>query len=216
MVKDDCFVLHRFPVGDFSLLAKCYCRKFGRRDFLIPDYFVPDREVPLLGFFEPFNLLRVDFKESNGTAVVEDTFLILSVSDKIVRNLDRYFFISKVSETALRFVKIPDGEIFELLKTSLRIESFFNFNLVRFWLNLSFLLGFSVKNLSRPGWVNLLTLKRCNPNELKNPYCVYISPREFSIIRRVLDERTAPFRISNRDIKRLEDFFFKFFSYQSN
>ncbi len=216
MVKDDCFVLLRFPVGDFSLLAKCYCRKFGRKNFLIPEYFAVDRKINLIGFFEPFNLLRVDFKEKNGSAVVEDASLIFSPTGEIIKNLERYFFLSKVSKTVLKFVKVPDEEIFELLKESLSIEDFFNFNLIRFWLNLSSLLGFSLKNLSRPGWVNLLTLKKCNPEELKNPYCVYISPREFYLIRRVLDSKVAPFRISNNDTKRLEDFFFKFLSHQSN
>jgi len=215
VATDNCFVLHRFPVGELSLLAKCYCYHFGRRDFLIPDYFDQEREDTLLGFFEPFNLLKVDFEEKNGAPIVLDASFRRFVTSQVVRNLEMFYYLSKVSLTVLKFIRDPDREIFKLLETSLEINSFFEFNLIRFWLNLATILGFSIENLNNPGWVNLLTLKKCNPNEIKNPYCIYISPREFSTIKRILNKNTKPFGVPTKIFRQLEALFFKFFAYQN-
>ncbi len=212
VVSDRCFILNRFPVGDNSLLVKCYFENFGRRDLLVPDYFSGKRFK--LGVFEPFNVLELYFKEEDNQAKVVDIISLQSFAQKIASNLYRYLFMSRVSKTVLNFVGIEDNEVFNLLLHSLRIESYFNFNLLRFWINLATVLGFSIESLKRPGWVNLLFLTACGKDELKNPYCIYLPPREFGILKRVMDEKTKPFEVGEKNLENLERFFFRFFRLQ--
>ena len=212
-VKDKCFILQRFPVGDFSLLTKCYCKTVGRRDFLAVNYF-KSKSIPI-GLLEPFNIVEIHFMEKNGVLYLVDGRIPHNITGKVVKNLDRYFFLSKISNTILKFIKEPDKDIFELLTASLVIEDFFNFNLIRFWLNLATILGFSIENLNRPGWINLMTLKKCNPNEIYYPYCIYLSPKEFSLIKRIENSQTKPFTVSANLLNKLEKFFFKFLNHQT-
>ncbi len=210
--SDRCAVLKRFPTADGSLMVKCYCQRGGHRSFYVPDYFEGDLVPP--GSFEPFNLLTVHFEERNTLAVVLDISDLLEVSLKISRNFERFTFMSKVSLSVLKFVSGPEREVLELFERSLKVESFFEFNLIRFWLNLATVLGFSLEKLSKPGWVNLSTLGGCKEEEKKNPYCVYLSPREFSLLKRVSDPKTGPFRVGKRNLEGLEGFFTKFFTLQ--
>lgn len=167
-----------------------------------------------LGIFELFNLVEIYFTEKDSQGIIED-FLNYKSFYKITDfNLYRYLFVSKVSKTILRFVSFPDNEVFNLLIQSLSVYQNFNFNLVRFWVNLATILGFSIQSLKKPGWINLIFLTSCNRNEVKNPYCVFLPPKEFAILKRIMNENTTPFKINKKDLENLERFFFKFFTLQ--
>ncbi|NPB05661.1 MAG: hypothetical protein GXO08_04690 [Aquificae bacterium] len=208
---DECVVLRRFPTADYSLIAKCYCRNGGLRTFFVPDYFKGEG-VPL-GSFEPFNRLKVHFEERNALLVGLDVSDLREEASRISRSPERFEFLSKVAGTVLRYAPEADEGIFELLSRAIDVEDFFGFNLLRFWLSFSSVLGFSLERLSRPGWVNLMTLSDCREDEVKNPYCVYLSPREFALLKRVGDPKTKPFEVPRRELKNLEEFFEKFLAY---
>jgi hypothetical protein len=212
MVKDTCFVLNRFPTGELSLIARCYCKKLGKVNFLLPDYF-EYKKYPL-GSFEPFNLTELYAEAKNGTLVVEDVLNYKSCFKGKV-SYKRFIYLSEISKTVLQFLKEADEGIFNLLLQAREIEDFYEFNLIRFWFNLSLLLGFSIENLKKPGWVNVLNLTKCRNEELGSYYCVYISPRIFNILKKISDERTKPFLVREKNFKELKMFFHRFLKLQT-
>lgn len=212
-VRDSCLVLKRFPSGEGDLIARCYCQKVGLKSLFLPEYFLYERYP--LGSFEPFNTLRLYLTEINGLLIVEDIVSFTNRSLKVAKNIKRFSFLSKVGKTVLNFASEGDKELFKLLLESLEVIQHFEFNLIRFWLNFSTLLGFSVERISRPGWVNMLNLADCRKEELGSGYCVYISPKEFDVLKRISQRGTKPFYIPKRVLEGLERFFFRFLKFQS-
>jgi hypothetical protein len=211
-VSDKCFILNRFPIGLNSLLIQCYLENFGKRNLIVPEYFLGKRYK--LGIFEPFNILKIIFHEKDGQLIVKDYISYHTFSLEIAKNFERFFFLSRISKTILDVINEGDREIFKLLVETLNVYTNFSFNLIRFWINLATILGFSVQNLHKPGWINLLFLTECGKEEIKNPYCVFLSPKEFAILKRVLNKNTKPFEIKNSEVENLERFFRKFFILQ--
>jgi len=206
-VKDRCLILHRFRIGENSLLVKGYCYRLGKQKILVPNFLTNFR----IGAFEPFNEVEIYLRQHNEQLKVIDTLRVDFCSKRIAQNVAQYFFLSRPFYTVLKFINEPDGEIYSMLRLTRQIKSFFEFNLIRFYLNLAHILGFSIENLQRPGWINIYTLTQCGEDEIKNPYCMFLSPKEFAIIKRVSDAKTKPFDISKKDFKGLEKFFHRFF-----
>jgi len=212
MVKDICFILNRFPTGELSLMVRCYCKKLGKVSFLLPDYFEYKRYP--IGSFEPFNLIELYTQAKNGTLVVEDVIKYeKSFGGKV--SYKSFIYLSEISKTVSQFIKEADGEIFKLILQAREIWDFYEFNLVRFWLNLSILLGFSIENLKKPGWVNVLNLTKCRSEEIGSYYCVYISPRIFNILKVASDGNTKPFLIKEKEFRELKSFFHRFLKLQT-
>ena len=212
-LADKCFILQRFPSPDNSLIVKCYFQNLGKRTLFVPEYFNFQRFK--IGIFEPFNVVKVHVESGGDILTAVDTSECRCWSPRIAKNFSRFIFLSKVSKTVLKFVKEPDREIFKLIETSLEIEEYFGFNLVRFLINLSSILGFSPQNLKKPGWVNLITLSSCGKEEIKNPYCIFINPEEFAVLKRVSLPQTRPFSIKRKTTEGLERFFYRFLEFQS-
>ena len=212
-LADDCFILHRFPSSEKSLMVKCYFRRLGKQTLLVPEYFTFQRFK--YGIFEPFNLVKVHVESDGDILKALDTSECDCSFPKVARNFQRFIFLSKVSKTVLRFAREADEEIFKLLQNSLEIEEYFSFNLIRFLLNFSSILGFSPQNLRKPGWVNLITLSSCGKGEIKNPYCVFISPQEFAVLKKISHPQTRPFNVRKKTGEGLERFFYRFLEFQS-
>ena len=208
--RDSCFVLHRFPLGDKDLLVKCYFKNFGKRSLLVKNYLTNFK----LGAFEPFNEVTLHFEQRGDLLKVTDISQLHFLCREISTDFDRFVFVSKVSKVVLKFVNEPDEGIYQLLLTAVGIGRYFNFNYLRFLINLSTILGFSVQKLDRPGWVNLINLSSCGREEIKNPYCTFISPKEFATLKRVSDTKTKPYEVGERVTEGLESFFFKFFEFR--
>jgi len=211
-VRDSCFILHRFPAGEDSLLVKVYCRDLGRRTLLVPEYFTGNRYR--LGTFEPFNILDLYLEETNGVLKPVDTLSVNFHSKEAASDFGKFVFLSKVAETVLKFISLPDRSIFELLEESTGIDDFFDFNLVRFWLNLAHLLGFSVEKLNQAGWVNVMDLGVCSPEEIRNGYCIFIPPKVLHILKQISQSETRPFHPGKVEMEKIEKFFKRFFSLQ--
>ena len=212
-VRDSCFILSRFPAGDNSLISRVYCKILGQKSLLLPEYFLYEKYP--LGSFELFNTGEFYITEWNNSLVVEDIISYRNNALKISRNLKRFLFLSKISKAVTRFAKEGDEEIFQLLLRSLNIEGNFDFNYIRFLINFSAILGFSPDNLKKPGWINLITLTSCKEEELKKGYCIYISPKEFAILKAVSQRETKPFEISQKVLEGLERFFYRFLKFQT-
>jgi len=212
MVKDKCFILVRFPTGELSLLARAYCRKLGRVSLLMPDYFEYKR-FPL-GSFESFNLVELYAQSRNGALVVEDVLNYLKGFNGRI-SYKRFLYLAEISKTVAEFIAEPDEGIFKLVLRAGEVGDFYEFNLIRFWFNLSILLGFSPENLKRPGWVNVLNLTKCRSDEIGSYYCIYISPKTFRILKKVSDGATRPFLVSERDFRELKMFFHRFLKLQT-
>ncbi len=211
-VRDDCFILHRFRSGDDSLTLRAYCRELGNRSVFVPEYF--DLKRFKLGVFEPFNVISLYLTERNGVLSAEDTLGVLNFSREAAFNFEKFLYLSKISETVLRFVRFADEEIFKLLLTAATIRDFFNFNLVRFWLNLANILGFSLQKLNRAGWVNVYDLGICKEEEIGKGYCVFVPPRVLSLLKRISESGTKPFNPRGDEMEKLERFFKRYFSLQ--
>ena len=209
-VSDRCLVLHRFPVGDNNLIAKCYFKRFGKRELFVPDY--PKRFKT--GLFELFNEVELYFSQSGELLKAIDTLGGVYHSKVVCQDFNRYLFVSRTFRVVLLFINEPEEEIFNLLLTSLGITDFFNFNLIRFLLSLSTVLGFSVERLDRPGWVNLVHLAPCGEEEIKSSLCTYIGPEEFLTLKRVSNPSTRPYGVKERIAKNLERFFHRFFEFR--
>ena len=208
--RDTCFILHRFPVGEKDLLVRCYFKKFGKRSLLVSDYLKRFK----LGAFEPFNEIDIYFQQKGDLLKAIDTLKVKFFSKEISSNFWRFVFVSKTAKVILKFINEPDEEIYQLLVTSAGIRGYFNFNYLRFLINLSTILGFSLQRLNRPGWVNLLNLSSCRENEVKNPYCTYISPKEFATLKRVSNEKTRPYEVGEKVTEGLESFFYRFLEFR--
>ena len=209
-VSDSCLVLHRFPVGEDNLLARCYFKNFGKRDLFIPDY----TERFKTGIFEPFNEVELYFAQSGEQLKAVDTLKGVYHSKVVCRNFNRYLFVSRTFRVVYLFINEPEREVYNLLLTALGITDFFNFNLVRFLLSLSTVLGFSVERLDRPGWVNLMHLAPCGEEEIKSGLCTYIGPEEFLTLKRVANPSTRPYGVKEKVAKNLERFFHRFFEFR--
>ena len=174
-VRDCCFILKRFPAGNNSLISKAYCQSLGQQNLVLPEYFLY-KKYPL-GSFEPFNTGELYLSVKNNTLIVDDIISYQNNALNISRDYKRFLFLSKVSKAVIEFAKEGDREIYKSLLESLKIDNYFGFNLLRFLLNLSIILGFSLERLRKPGWINLITLTKCENKELKKGYCLYITSR---------------------------------------
>ncbi len=213
-VRDKCFVLKRFLLNDESntLIAKCYFRILGKKSIIVPNYFSKVK----LGSFEPFNIVDLFLEQRNNKLQLVDISEVIPFH-KGEDNRDfyeKYIFLSKVAKIVLKFLNEADEDIFNLLTLTPQINNFFSFNYIRFLINLTNILGFSLENLTRPGWINLLSLTSCRSEELKNSYCVYLSPKEFGILKKVSDIGTRPFGIKKSIERNLESFFYRFLEFR--
>ncbi len=210
-VKDSCIVLHRFRSGELGLTARVYCKNLGLKTLFVPDYY--SYKTFKVGAFEPFNLLELYLEEKNGSLQPVDLIGGRYLSRNIAADFFRFNFLSSVAKTVLRFVRYPDEEIFNLLKLTLGINGFYNYNLVRFWLNLAALLGFSVEKLNRAGWINVYDLGGCSKEEIGKGYCVFIPPKVLYTLKKVFGS-SKPFEIPKKEMESIEKFFNRFLSLQ--
>ena len=211
-VRDKCFVLKRFLLNDDSntLIAICYFRSFGKKSVIVSNYFSKVKT----GGFEPFNIIDLVLEQRNNKLLLIDTFNIVYFYRKNDNFYEKFIFLSKVARTILKFLNEADEEIFNLLMLTSKINNFFSFNYIRFLINLTNILGFSLENLNHPGWINLLSLTSCREDELKNSYCVYLSPKEFGILKRISNIETRPFEIKKSLERNLENFFYRFLEFR--
>jgi len=209
-VRDECIVLHRFRSGELGLTARVYCKKLGLKNFFVPDYF--SHRTYRLGAFEPFNFLELYLEEKNGSLQPTDLIRVESVARRVASDFFRYGFLSSVAKTILKFVRYPDEEIFNLLRDALKVRDFFDYNLVRFWLSLSTVLGFSVEKLNRAGWVNAYDLGGCAKEEIGKGYCIFVPPKVLHTLKRVASVDAKPFKIPRGEMEKIEKFFGRFLS----
>lgn len=212
MVKDECIVLNRFLLNNKTLLSKCYFSILGRKDILVPNYFSNFK----IGTFEPFNIVKLYLVQRNNSLVANDILELSFVSRKASKDFEKFFYLSKIVKVILNFIREGDEEIFQLIRLAFAINKFYSFNYLRFLLNLLHILGFSIENLTKPGWINLTSLSSCKKREINNPYCIFLSPKEFAIIKRVLCNKTRPFKIEKKIEKSLDRFFYKFLEIHKN
>jgi hypothetical protein len=214
MIGDYGVVLKRFPIGEYSLAVYIYTPTLGLRSFLAPDYFKGEKYK--LGLLELFNYHFFWLEEENGTLTLVDWVEKEYYHPLAGKDYQRFRFMAQINKTIFSFIKEGDPQVLELILTAYGVEKNFNFNLIRFWLNLSTLLGFSIERLKRPGWVNLLTLKDCAPEEFNQKgVCIYVSPKVFSLLKRISQERTKPFIVPQKELLEVQGFFYRFFRVHS-
>jgi hypothetical protein len=214
MFGDNGIILKRFPIGENSLAVYIYTPSLGLRSFIAPDYFKGEKYK--LGLLEPFNYHFFWLEEENGSLTLVDWVEKEYFHLRAAKNYQRFHFMAQINKTILSFIKDGDPQVLDLILTAYAVEGNFNFNLIRFWLNLSTLLGFSIEKLNRPGWVNLLTLKGCSPREIhQKGVCIYVSPKVFFLLKRISHERTKPFIVHQKELLEVQGFFYRFFRIHS-
>jgi len=194
-------------------MVRAYCRGGGLRSFLVPDYFEGTRFR--LGAFEPFNEVELYLKESGGALKAEDLIRVKNRAREISKDFARYLFLSKVASGILKFVRLPDEEVYKVLKDALEVRGFYPFNLVRFWLRLASVLGFSPDRLTRAGWVNAYDLGACSEEDARRGYCIFVHPRVLVTLKRAGAPDAKPFEIDPKTLEAVEKFFSRFFSLQT-
>jgi hypothetical protein len=194
------------------LIVRTYCKNLGLKTLLVPDYF--SLKTFKVGVFEPFNVVSLYLQSKNGFLQPVDILSSKNNAPIVSGNYARFEFMSKVSRAVLRFVKFPDAEIFDLLNLATEVEDFFNFNYIRFLLNFSKILGFSVEKINRAGWVNIVNLKGCSKEEIGKGYCIFIPPKGLFIIKRT-SKSVKPFEIPRKEMDKLEKFFGRFLKFQT-
>jgi recombinational DNA repair protein (RecF pathway) len=117
--KAKVIVIKKFLVGEWDLLAYAYgtvgrCKIFVRRGF--------HPEESYCGFFEPFNLLTIDYHQSGDLLILNDLVSAKLYSYLALKSYDRFLWMSKVLQTILRWVAYYDSSIFKLLQNFLLLD----------------------------------------------------------------------------------------------
>jgi recombinational DNA repair protein (RecF pathway) len=117
--KAKVIVIKKFLVGEWDLLAYAYgtvgrCKIFVKRGF--------HPEVSYCGFFEPFNLLTIDYYQSGNLLILNDLVSAKLYSYLALKSYDRFLWMSKVLQTILRWVAYYDSSIFKLLQSFLLLD----------------------------------------------------------------------------------------------
>jgi recombinational DNA repair protein (RecF pathway) len=117
--KAEVIVIKKFLVGEWDLLAYAYgtvgrCKIFVRRGF--------HPEESYCGFFEPFNLLTIDYHQSGDLLILNDLVSAKLYSYLALKSYDRFLWMSKVLQTILRWVAYYDSSIFKLLQSFLILD----------------------------------------------------------------------------------------------
>jgi recombinational DNA repair protein (RecF pathway) len=117
--KAKVIVIKKFLVGEWDLLAYAYgtvgrCKIFVRRGF--------HPEESYCGFFEPFNLLTIDYHQSGDLLILTDLVSAKLYSYLALKSYDRFLWMSKVLQTILRWVAYYDSSIFKLLQSFLLLD----------------------------------------------------------------------------------------------
>jgi recombinational DNA repair protein (RecF pathway) len=117
--KAEVIVIKKFLVGEWDLLAYAYgtvgrCKIFVRRGF--------HPEESYCGFFEPFNLLTIDYHQSGDLLILNDLVSAKLYSYLALKSYDRFLWMSKVLQAILRWVAYYDSSIFKLLQNFLLLD----------------------------------------------------------------------------------------------
>jgi recombinational DNA repair protein (RecF pathway) len=117
--KAKVIVIKKFLVGEWDLLAYAYgtvgrCKIFVKRGF--------HPEESYCGFFEPFNLLTIDYHQSGDLLILNDLASAKLYSYLALKSYDRFLWMSKVLQTILRWVAYYDSSIFKLLQSFLLLD----------------------------------------------------------------------------------------------
>ncbi len=117
--KAKVIVIKKFLVGEWDLLAYAYgtvgrCKIFVKRGF--------HPEESYCGFFEPFNLLTIDYHQSGDLLILNDLVSAKLYSYLALKSYDRFLWMSKVLQTILRWVAYYDSSIFKLLQSFLLLD----------------------------------------------------------------------------------------------
>jgi len=117
--KAKVIVVKKILVGEWDLLAYAYgnvgrCKIFVRRGF--------HPEESYCGFFEPFNLLTIDYHQSGDLLILNDLVSAKLYSYLALKSYDRFLWMSKVLQTILRWVAYYDSSIFKLLQNFLLLD----------------------------------------------------------------------------------------------
>jgi len=117
--KAKVIVIKKFLVGEWDLLAYAYgtvgrCKIFVKRGF--------HPEESYCGFFEPFNLLTIDYHQSGDLLILNDLVSAKLYSYLAIKSYNRFLWMSKVLQTILRWVAYYDSSIFKLLQSFLLLD----------------------------------------------------------------------------------------------
>jgi recombinational DNA repair protein (RecF pathway) len=117
--KAKVIVMKKFLVGEWDLLAYAYgtvgrCKIFVKRGF--------HPEESYCGFFEPFNLLTIDYHQSGDLLILNDLVSTKLYSYLALKSYDRFLWMSKVLQAILRWVAYYDSSIFKLLQNFLLLD----------------------------------------------------------------------------------------------
>jgi len=117
--KAKVIVVKKILVGEWDLLAYAYgtagrCKVFVKRGF--------HPEESYCGFFEPFNLLTIDYHQSGDLLILNDLVSAKLYSYLALKSYDRFLWMSKVLQTILRWVAYYDSSIFKLLQSFLLLD----------------------------------------------------------------------------------------------
>ena len=117
--KAKVIVIKKILLGEWDLLAYAYgtvgrCKIFVKRGF--------HPEESFCGLFEPFNLLTIDYHQSGDLLILNDLVSAKLYSYLALKSYDRFFWMSKVLQTILRWVAYYDSSIFKLLQNFLLLD----------------------------------------------------------------------------------------------
>jgi recombinational DNA repair protein (RecF pathway) len=117
--KAKVIVIKKILVGEWDLLAYAYgtvgrCKIFVRKGF--------HPEESYCSFFEPFNLLTIDYHQSGDLLILNDLVSAKLYSYLALESYDRFLWMSKVLQTILRWVAYYDSSIFKLLQSFLLLD----------------------------------------------------------------------------------------------
>ena len=129
-------VLKRIRAGDSDLLAKAY-GPGGILNILVRDGFEPS--CPMVGIFEPFNLVQADVVQKGDVLVPRDVIKVQHLSH-LSKDYERFVWMSWVCGFILRTVLFYDEKLFRLFLGYLLKEEITRRDLLRVKFKLDFLI----------------------------------------------------------------------------
>ncbi len=117
--KAEVIVVKKFLVGEWDLLAYVY-GTVGKAKLFVKRGFNPEESY--CRFFEPFNLLTIDYHQSGNLLVLNDIANAKLYSHLAMKSYDRFLWMFRVLQTVVRWATYYDSSIFKLMKSYLLID----------------------------------------------------------------------------------------------
>jgi len=114
--KGEFVVLRRVRGGDEDLVATLYGPP-GRSTLFVREGYLP--ESPFFGLFEPFNVVKLSYRQAGNILVPED-FLGVERLSYLATDPERLSYMSRLSGFVLKRVSFYDEPLFRLLTSYLK------------------------------------------------------------------------------------------------